>query len=111
MTSAQFRRIALKLPEAVEKSHMGHPDFRVSGKIFATLGYPDDGFGVVMVSPQDQDFLVRSDPKTFAPVRGAWGKAGSTMVSLKQAKSRAVASALESAWRRRASKSLRSLSD
>lgn len=108
MTPAQFRRIALKLPEVTEMSHMGHPDFRVSGKIFATLGYPDDSYGVVMVSPQDQDLLVRSDPKVFAPVTGSWGRAGSTTVSLKQAKSRAVASALETAWRRRASKALRS---
>jgi hypothetical protein len=67
MTPAEFWRIALGLPEVTEASHTGHPDFRVGDKIFATLGYPGDSFGVVMLSPQDQDFLVRNHPKAFAP--------------------------------------------
>ena len=70
MTADDFRRMALSLPHVVEASHMGHPDFRVGGKIFATLGYPNAGFGVVMLSPQDQDLIVRDFPKTFAPVAG-----------------------------------------
>ena len=102
MTADEFRRIALSLPEATEASHMGHPDFRVGGKIFATLGYPNTGFGVVMVTPQDQDLLVRDHPKTFTPAAGKWGASGSTTVALRGASKRAVAIALEAAWRKRA---------
>jgi hypothetical protein len=104
VTPAEFRRMALSLPEAVEGSHMGHADFRVAGKIFATLGYPDEGFGVVMLSPQDQDLIVRDHPKTFAPVAGKWGASGSTTVALRGAGKRVVAAALEAAWRKRARK-------
>ena len=106
MTSADFRRLALALPEAQEKAHMGHPDFRVGGKIFATLGYPDARFGTVMVSPQDQDLLIRDHPKAFIPASGAWGHAGATSVLLRVAPRRAVTAALEAAWRRRAPKKL-----
>jgi hypothetical protein len=108
MTPDEFRRMALSLPEAVEGAHMGHSDFRVGGKIFATLGYPDDRFAAVMLSPQDQDLVVRDHPKTFAPAKGAWGAAGSTTVLLRGAGKRAVASALEAAWRKRAPKELAS---
>jgi hypothetical protein len=111
VTPAEFRRMALSLPEAVEGSHMGHADFRVGGKIFATLGYPSDRFAVVMLSPQDQDLIVRDHPKTFAPVPGAWGASGSTTVTLSRAPKRAVASALEAAWRKRAPKRLQPLRD
>jgi hypothetical protein len=107
MNAADFRKLALSLPEVVEGAHMGHPDFRVGGKIFATLGYPDAKFGTVMISPQDQDLLLRRHPKAFAPAAGAWGRAGSTSVRLSAAPSRAVKLALESAWSRRAPKKLR----
>lgn len=100
--------MALSLPDAIEGSHMGHADFRVAGKIFATLGYPSDRFGVVMLSPQDQDLIVRDHPKTFAPVSGGWGASGSTTVVLRGASKRAVAIALEAAWRKRAPKRLAS---
>jgi len=111
MTAAEFRRLALSLPDVIEASHMGHPDFRVGGKIFATLGYPNDRFGVVMLSPQDQDLIVRDFPKTFAPVSGSWGASGSTTVVLRGASKRAVAIALEAAWRKRAPKRLVSALD
>jgi hypothetical protein len=111
MTAAEFRRIALRLPEVIEASHMGHPDFRVAGKIVATLGYPSDRFGAVMLTPQDQELLVRDYPKTFAPAPGAWGAAGSTIVALRGASKRAVAIAIESAWRKRAPKRLASAID
>jgi len=104
VTADQFRRIALGFPEAVERSHMGHADFRVGGKIFATLGYPKDGFGVAMLTPQDQDLLVRDYPKTFSPVSGAWGAKGATTILLRGASKRAVTQALEAAWRKRAPK-------
>jgi len=106
MTPAEFRRIALSLPSAEESAHMGHPDFRVGGKIFATLGYPDTRFGTIMLSPQDQDLLIRDHPTAFVPAPGAWGRAGSTSVLLRLAPRRAVAVALEAAWRRRAPKKL-----
>ena len=109
MTPAEFRRLALRLPEAVEGGHMGHADFRVGGRIFATLGYPNDRFAVVMLSPQDQDLVVRDHPRAFAPVKGKWGASGSTTVTLDalDAKSAAaVAAVLEVAWRKRAPKRL-----
>ncbi len=81
---------------------MGHPDFRVSGKIFATLGYPTAGSATIMLAPLDQDLLLQSHPDVFAPAAGAWGRAGSTTVLLRAASRRAVALALESAWKRRA---------
>lgn len=62
--------MALSLPEVVEASHMGHADFRVGGKIFATLGYPDERYGAVMLSPGEQDLLVKDHPKAFAPAAG-----------------------------------------
>jgi len=107
MTPAEFRRIALSLSDVEEKAHMGHPDFRVAGKIFATLGYPDDRFGTIMVSPQDQELLVRDHPKAFIPAPGAWGRSGSTSVLLRLAPRRAVTIALEAAWDRRAHKKAR----
>ena len=106
MTPADFRRMALSFPDVSEASHMAHPDFRVGGKIFATLGYPSDGFGVVMLSPQDQDLLVKDFPTIFAPVKGSWGAAGATSVLLRQARKRPVALALDAAWRKRAPKRL-----
>ena len=106
MTPAEFRRLALALPSVEENEHMGHPDFRVGGKIFATLGYPDAKFATVMLSPQDQDLLIRDHPKAFIPASGAWGSAGATSVLLRVAPRRALAAALEAAWRRRAPKKL-----
>jgi len=111
MTADEFRRIASSFPEAIESSHLGHADFRVGGKIFATLGYPNDEFGVVMLTPQDQDLLVRDHPRIFAPVKGSWGASGSTTVTLRTASKRTVTIALEAAWRRRAPKRLKSGSE
>jgi hypothetical protein len=111
MTADEFRRIALSFPEAVEGSHMGHADFRVGGKIFATLGYPNESFGVVMLSPADQDLIMRDHPSTFARAAGKWGASGSTTVTLRGASKRAVATALEVAWRKRAPKRLVSALD
>ena len=71
MKAEDFRRVALSLPEASESAHVGHPDFRVGGKIFATLGYPNDEFGVAMLSPEQQEEFVRKDPESFAPANGA----------------------------------------
>ena len=106
MTADEFRRLALSFPEVVEGSHMGHSDFRVGGKIFATLGHPNERYGAAMLTPQDQDLLVKDHPKTFAPAAGAWGASGSTTITLRGASKRAVGIALEAAWRKRAPKGL-----
>ena len=83
MTAGDFRRIALSFPETMESAHMDHPDFRVGGRIFATLGYPDTGVGMVKLFPDQQEDFVRAEPKVFAPVKGGWGRRGSTHVRLK----------------------------
>jgi hypothetical protein len=112
MTANDFRRLALSLPEVAEAAHMGHPDFRVAGKIFATLGYPASGWGVVCLKPDQQELFVRAEPKSFVPVKGGWGKAGNTNVRLRAARKGAVREALITAWRNRAPKRLaRTLDD
>ncbi len=105
MTANDFRALALELPGAIEGAHMGHPDFRVGGKIFATLG-PDEAYGVVLLTPDVQADIVAAAPLAFAPVAGGWGKRGSTRVELKPARRPEVRRALLEAWRIRAPKSL-----
>jgi len=73
MTLEAFRRLALALPESVEREHMNHPDFRVGGRIFATLSYPDKTRGMVKLNPAQQEEFVGSHPRKFAPVNGVWG--------------------------------------
>ncbi|HVF70161.1 MAG TPA: MmcQ/YjbR family DNA-binding protein [Chthoniobacterales bacterium] len=102
MTANDFRRLALALSGASENAHMNHPDFRVSGKIFASLGYPDEKHGMVVLPPQEQARLTNSHPKVFAPAKGAWGKQGSTTVRLDAVDKATLQSALEIAWRNKA---------
>jgi hypothetical protein len=90
----------------MESAHMHHPDFRVCGKIFATLGYPDENFAVVKLTPDEQRDLVRSDPDVFQAVKGAWGRRGSTSIHLPAAKIEIVREALGAAWRNTAPKRL-----
>ncbi len=85
---------------------MDHPDFRVRGKIFATLGHRDMGVGMVKLFPDQQQEFVRADPKVFAPVNGLWGRRGATYVRLKVAKKGGVQRALAAAWRNTASRIL-----
>jgi len=106
MTAAEFRRIALSLPQASESAHMDHPDFRVGGKIFATLGYPDKNHGMVVLPPEEQGRLVGAHPKIFTPAKGAWGKRGSTSVRLEAVDEATLRNAIEVAWRKRAPKRL-----
>ena len=82
MTPNEFRELALSFPEAIESAHMRHPDFRVGGRIFATLGYPNENSAMVKLSPNEQKEFVRSSPAVFATAKGAWGRQGSTIVSL-----------------------------
>jgi hypothetical protein len=106
MNAADFRRIALSLPEAEESTHMSHPDFRVGGKIFATLGYPDGDHGMVILPPEEQARFVQTYPKVFTPAKGAWGKRGSTTISLGAVDKATLKRAMEIAWRQRAPKDL-----
>jgi hypothetical protein len=92
------------LPETAEGAHMGHPDFRVRGKIFATLAWPDAGWGMVKLTPEEQEFFVHAEPGTFVPVKGGWGRQGNTNVRLKAGKQAPVRSALVAAWRHAAPK-------
>jgi hypothetical protein len=98
MTPAEFRRLALALPETVESAHMGHPDFRSGGKIFATLSYPDESRGMVKLTPEQQSDLVHDYPAIFSPVKGAWGLKGATAVELSAAEETALRPALQLAW-------------
>jgi len=106
MTANDFRRLALSHPETEERQHMDHPDFRVAGKIFATLGYPDRSRGMVKLSPEDQHNFSKDHPDTFVPVKGTWGRRGATSVDLKAAKKQVLAKAIEAAWRNTAPKRL-----
>lgn len=106
MTPADFRNIALSMPEAAESEHMAHPDFRVGNKIFASLGYPDKDHGMVILPPEEQARLVRSYPKVFAPAKGSWGKSGSTSIRLEAVDKATLKKAVEIAWRKRAPKHL-----
>ena len=106
MTADQFRRLALRLPETAEVGHMGHPDFRVAGKIFATLGCPDNGWGMIKLTPLEQMLFVQAEPEVFQPVKGGWGKRGATNVRLQAAKKTGLRQALIAAWRNTAPKRL-----
>jgi hypothetical protein len=104
MTADQFRKLALALDGVVEAAHMGHPDFRVNGRIFATLGSPNASFGMVQLDPEDQRFLLGSHPDRFRPAAGAWGRAGSTLVELPGATVGVVREAMRLAWERATAK-------
>ena len=106
MTLNDFRRLALSFPEATEAEHMNHPDFRVAGKIFATLAYPDKTYGMVKLPPLDQGKFIQEWPEVFTPVPGYWGKNGATHVNLKKATKKTLQPALAAAWRNVAPKQL-----
>ena len=108
MTRRDFRRLALSLPETAEGAHMGHPDFRVQGKIFATLFTPRGGeeCGMVKLTPEQQRRFVQEHPGVFEPVKGGWGLRGATQIHLAAAKKAAVKSALLTAWLNNAPKRL-----
>ena len=105
MTANQFRTLALSLPEASESAHMGHADFRIRGKIFATI-WPDDEWGMVKLTPPQQADFIRFQPDVFEPVPGGWGRRGCTKVCLRTATEATVRPALVAAWRNTAPKRL-----
>ena len=83
---------------------MEHPDFRVGGKVFATLGYPSAGWAMVKLMPDQQQDFVRAEPEVFVAVKGGWGRRGATNVRLKAVEKAALRKALEAAWRNTAPK-------
>ena len=105
MTAKAFRNFALSLPDAIEGAHMGHADFRVRGKIFATLG-PEEDWGMVKLPPDQQADLLDIDWEVYKPAAGAWGVSGCTIIQLRRADPRLVRQALVSAWRKAAPKTL-----
>jgi hypothetical protein len=98
MTENDFRKLALGVPAAIESEHMKHPDFRAGGKIFASLGYPEDGWGMVKLTPDQQSAFVKKAPKVFKPCNGVWGQRGATSVHLASATKVVLRDALDSAW-------------
>ena len=106
MTPNEFRELALSFPEAIESVHMHHPDFRVGGRIFATLAYPNKDSATVKLPRDDQKEFIRSNPDVFQPAKGAWGRQGSTIVYLPAAMIDIVREALTIAWRETAPKRL-----
>src|SRR5205823_660839 len=104
MNAADFRRIALSLEGAEESSHMGSPDFRVGGRIFATLASQKDGYGNLMLSPDQQSAFLEELPNVFLPIAGGWGKMGMTHIRLAEAHEDVLAGALRAAWQLRKEK-------
>lgn len=105
MTADEFREIVLSFPETEERSHMNHPDFRVGGKIFATLG-PDEDWGMAKLTPEQQQIYLRNEQTSFKPAAGAWGAGGATIITLANADESAVRQALNDAWKNTAPKRL-----
>ena len=97
MTENGFRKIALSMQGAIESAHMGHPDFRANGKIFATL-HDDKKSGMVKLTPEQQQDFLGEHPEMFVPENGAWGRSGCTRVILNKADEEAVGEAMTLAW-------------
>jgi hypothetical protein len=104
MTPDDFRRIALSLEGAEEGSHMGSPDFRVGGRIFATLAAQAHGYGNLLLTPEQQAMFVAEAPEVFIPVHGGWGRNGATHLKLVVAHEDLVYGALQTAWKLRIEK-------
>jgi hypothetical protein len=108
MNANDFRRIALSLEGAEESSHMGSPDFRVGGRIFATLASQDQGYGNLMLTPEQQAAFVEDLPEIFVPIAGGWGRMGMTHIRLAMATEDVLVGALRTAWKLRIEKNAKS---
>jgi hypothetical protein len=108
MTNDDFRRMALEIPNGIERSHMSHPDFRLAGRIFASLGVPDQNWGMVKLTPEQQSAFIKKAPKIFKPSSGTWGRQGYTNVYLPAAKPAIVRDALDAAAKTVASRAKKS---
>lgn len=101
LTVADFRRIALSMEGVEEGSHMGAADFRVGGRIFATLASAKDGFGNLKLTPEMQAEFVAEMPQVFVPIYGGWGRMGMTHIRLAEANEDVLTGALRAAWKLR----------
>jgi len=108
MTPADFQRLALQLPGAEQGAHMGAVDFRVGGRIFATLAMVAQGYGNLMLTPEAQQDLLADAPQLFLPVHGGWGRMGATHIRLASATEAELADALRVAWNLRVEKNNKS---
>lgn len=108
MTIDDFRRIALSLEGVEESSHMGHPDFRVGGRIFATLAAASQGYGNLLLTPEQQATFVEELPEVFLPIPGGWGKNGATQIRLAAVNQDVLEGALRTAWKLRLENNRRS---
>ena len=108
MNATDFRRIALSLPGVEESSHMGQPDFRVDGRIFATLASAKRGYGNLMLTLEQQTAFVEEMPEVFLPIPGGWGRMGMTHIRLAEASEDVLYGALHAAWKLRAEKNAKS---
>lgn len=97
MTADEFRKMALGIAQAIESVHVGHPDFRLAGKVFASLGAPDANWGMVKLTPKEQRSFIAKTPGVFKPCSGAWGQRGYTNVLLGRAKKSVLHPALAAA--------------
>src|SRR4030081_120831 len=104
MKATDFRRIALSLEGAEQGSHMGAADFRVGGRIFATLASQDQGYGNLMLTSELQAQFVQELPEVFLPIPGGWGRMGSTHIRLAKANEDVLTGALRTAWNLRGGK-------
>src|SRR4051794_631931 len=109
MDAEDFRRIALKLPKAEEKSHMGSPDFRVGDRIFASLASQAQGYGNLMLTPEQQAAFIEEAPDIFLPIAGGWGRMGATHSKLAAATEDLLTGALHTAWKLRKEKNERTV--
>jgi hypothetical protein len=109
MTIDEFRKMALDIPGAVERSHMNHPDFRVGGNIFASLGVPDKSWGMVKLTPEQQGVFIEKAPEVFKPWSRGWGRQGYTNVYLAAAKVSIVRAALNAAAKNAASRAKKNI--
>ena len=108
MNANDFRRIALSLEGVEESSHMGQPDFRVGGRIFATLAAQAQGYGNLMLTLEQQTSFVEEMPEVFLPIPGGWGRMGMTHIRLAAATEDVLEGALRTAWKLRADKNAKS---
>lgn len=108
MNADDFRRLALSLEGSEESSHMGSPDFRVGGRIFATLASERQGYGNLMLTPEQQAAFVEEAPGVFVPIAGGWGRMGMTHIRLAAATEDVLVGALRAAWKLRLEKNVRS---
>ena len=104
MNAQDFRRLALSMEGAEEGSHMGSPDFRVGGRIFATLASQNQGYGNLMLDPEQQASFLAELPDVFLPIAGGWGRMGMTHIRLAAASEDVLEGALRTAWKLRVEK-------